>query len=63
MVTANLARLSGAQKLGWWFNPRDGVSLTIGNLPGEGFARLTPPAEGDWVLVIDDAAQFLPAPG
>lgn len=62
-VTVNLARLSGTQKAGWWFNPRDGVSGSIGNLPGEDLARLTPPAEGDWVLVIDDAVKALPAPG
>ncbi len=62
-VTIDLSRLAGDHKLGWWYNPRDGVSCFIGNLPGEGLVRLSPLAEGDWVLVIDDAARGLPAPG
>jgi hypothetical protein len=62
-ITVDLLRLSGDSKTGWWFNPRTGQAFSAGELPGQGLFKLTPPADGDWVLVIDDAAANLPAPG
>jgi hypothetical protein len=34
-----------------------------GEFPTLGSWKFTPPAEGDWVPVIDDAARNLPPPG
>jgi len=62
-VTVDLSRLSGESKRGWWFDPRTGQALPAGEFPGGGLIKLTPPADGDWVFVIDDAAANLPAPG
>jgi Protein of unknown function (DUF4038)/Putative collagen-binding domain of a collagenase len=47
----------------WWFNPRDGLSLFIGDLVTRGNHRFTPPDANDWVLVIDSRFANLAAPG
>jgi len=51
----------------WWYNPRDGTATQIGTLRNEGVRAFSPPgvpAPGnDWVLVLDDAAKELSAPG
>jgi len=62
-VTADLSRLTGETKRAWWFDPRTGQAQSAGELPGKGLVKLSPPADGDWALVIDDASANLPAPG
>lgn len=63
-VTVNLSKLSGSQVKVWWFNPRNGSSQMAGTKStSTTAARFTPPSSGDWVLVIDDEAAGLPAPG
>ncbi len=47
----------------WWFNPSSGTASLIGNFATFGKRNFTPPDAGDWVLVIDDTAANLPAPG
>ena len=50
----------------WWYSPRDGASVLIGDLPNSGLRSFYPPHLGeafDWVLVLDDAAQGYPPPG
>ena len=47
----------------WWFNPFSGASTLIGNYANSGTRSFTPPDSNDWILVIDDAAANLPAPG
>ena len=49
--------------MAWWFDPRTGKATAAGTFATEGSKDFTPPAEGDWVLVLDDASQQLPAPG
>ena len=43
--------------------PRSGRVTEAGEFPTAGMREFTPPAEGDWVLVLDDASQKLPPPG
>jgi hypothetical protein len=62
-VSIDLSRLSGETKRGWWFDPRNGKTLSTGEIPGQEVINFTPPDDHDWVLVIDDAAANLPAPG
>jgi hypothetical protein len=62
-VTVDLARLAEALVRGWWYSPRTGTAELAGDYAGGGSLELAPPGEGDWVLVIDDAARGLPAPG
>ncbi len=48
----------------WWYDPRAGVGILIGELEG-GIPHecKTPPYGPDWVLVLDDTATNLPLPG
>jgi hypothetical protein len=62
-LRVNLDRLSGTNATAWWFNPRNG-SVDAGTpVTSSGSWDFTPPTNDDWVLVIDDAASMLPAPG
>ena len=62
-VTVDLTKLNGGQAQEWWFNPRDGKSASLGSFPTAASQEFTPPTEGDWVLVLDNAASHLAAPG
>src|SRR5208337_3841077 len=61
-VTVDMSKISGSQAKVWWFNARTGSATASGEFPTNGSREFTPPAEGDWVLVIDDASRKLPAP-
>ena len=58
-----MSKVSGSQAMGWWFNPRKSRATAAGSFPTTGPQKLTPPAEGDWVLVLDDASKRRSAPG
>ncbi len=62
-VTVDMSKLSGANAKAWWFDPRTGKSSAAGEFPTTDARDFIPPGEGDWVLVLDDAARQLPAPG
>jgi hypothetical protein len=50
----------------WWFNPRDGGAIPLGEFANSGSREFTPVSIGrgsDWVLVIDDASKNYPSPG
>ncbi len=57
----DLSMLTAAPRLlAYWYNPRDGVSIKIGELKNEGTVEFKPYAAGpgtDWVLVLDEATQ------
>ena len=61
--TVDMSKVSGKQAAGWWFDPRSGKATSIGSFPTSGKKEFRPPADGDWVLVLDDASRNLPAPG
>jgi len=63
VVTVDMTKISGKEATAWWFNPRSGKSDSIGQYPTAGKRQFTPPGDGDWVLVLDDASFHLPAPG
>lgn len=55
------ARLSA-----WWFNPRDGSAIKIGEMKNSDGGEFLPPTRGvgqDWVLVLDDVDKSYPVPG
>ncbi|HEY3496945.1 MAG TPA: DUF4038 domain-containing protein [Polyangiaceae bacterium] len=62
-VTIRMDRLSGTSANAWWVNAATGASTAAGTHATTGVRDFTPPSSGDWVLVIDDAAYGLPAPG
>ena len=61
--TVDLSKLSGTRAQGWWYNPRTGKSTSAGDFATGAKRKFTPPADGDWVIVLDDASRKLPAPG
>lgn len=61
--TVNLSKISGKTANAWWFDPRTGGATSAGHFPATGRHKFRPPAEGDWVLVVDDASLNLPPPG
>jgi uncharacterized protein DUF4038/collagenase-like protein with putative collagen-binding domain len=63
VIAVDMTKLSGKEATAWWFNPRTGKSDSIGQCATIGKKQFTPPGDGDWVLVLDDASRHLPAPG
>jgi len=61
--TVDMTKISGKAAKAWWFNPRTGKSDAAGEFPTTGKKQFTPPGEGDWVLVLDDASRKAAAPG
>ena len=61
--TVDMSKISGGTATAWWFNPRSGEATSVGTLAGAGKRQFSPPGEGDWVLVLDNASRNLPAPG
>jgi hypothetical protein len=61
-VTVSLS-VSGSTADAWWFNPATGVVTSLGSFAAGGSLTVTPPAAGDWVLVVDDAARGFGPPG
>jgi Protein of unknown function (DUF4038)/Putative collagen-binding domain of a collagenase len=61
-ITVDMTKLSGKEANATWFNPRTGKSDPAGQFPTSGKHQFTPPGDGDWVLLLDDAARKLPAP-
>lgn len=59
-------KISGAEVIAYWYDPRKGNSELIGKYKNEGCLCFMPPSSGrghDWVLVLDDAASNYPVPG
>jgi hypothetical protein len=64
-VTVDMSKVTSRtqQASSWWFSPSSGTATLIGSFANAGSRSFTPPDAKDWVLVIDDAASSLPAPG
>lgn len=65
--TVNLGKIAGARVTAWWFNPRSGSALRIGDFENSGTREIACPSLGgfgtDVVLVLDDSSKNFPAPG
>jgi hypothetical protein len=64
-VTINMAKITSSSSTAdaWWYNPQTAATTLIGSFANSGPQNFRPPDSNDWVLVIDDAAAGLPAPG
>jgi hypothetical protein len=62
-ITINGACLAGSAMIAWWYDPSKGAATQIGTFPTDTPQHFTPPASGDWVLVVDSAGASFPAPG
>ena len=63
--TINMSAItsSSSTAVAWWYAPLTGAATLIGTFPNSGSQSFTAPDGNDWVLVIDDAAANLGAPG
>jgi len=62
-ITLDMTQVSGTQAKAWWYNPATGAATLIGTFATSGTHNFTPPSDGDWVFVLDDASKNLPTPG
>jgi hypothetical protein len=59
-ITVNMGKISGAQVVAYWYNPRDGKAKDIGKFENKGTQKFKPDTEGygqDWVLILDDVSK------
>jgi hypothetical protein len=64
-TTVHTSGIKAARLRAWWFNPRDGRCISLGEFDNTGAREFIPTSVGrgsDWVLVLDDAAKNYPAP-
>jgi hypothetical protein len=62
-IRVDLERLSRAPLEAHWYDPRTGQAASIGRLTVHETVSFTPPADGDWVLVLDDETRKYGPPG
>jgi hypothetical protein len=66
-MTLRMNVLGGAKVQAWWFDPRRGEAIAVGEYGNTGTVLFTPPREprrgNDWVLVLDDVAPGFAPPG
>ena len=61
-VTVDMTKISGSQAKCWWWNPDDNTSVLIGTYNTSGTRNFNP-SSARKVLVLDNAASNLSAPG
>jgi hypothetical protein len=64
--SVNMGVIKNRKVIAWWYNPRNGKAVKIGEFPNTGQQTFISPTPGellDWVLVLDDAGKKYPAPG
>lgn len=65
-ATVKLDKISGEKINAFWFDPRVGNAVQMGEFPNQGTQTFEPFSRGrgqDWVLVLDDASRSFPKPG
>ena len=63
-LTLDTSCLRGSRFHAWWYDPREGVALDLGQVPNTGQYRPAAPTTGpDWVLVLDAADAGYAPPG
>jgi hypothetical protein len=62
-LEVQLGKISGAKVKASWFNPRTGKVTPISEFAHLERRTFEPPGDGDWVLLLDDAAKEFPVPG
>ncbi len=66
-IYLDLDALPWKESKAWWFNPRNGTSTLIKEIPINGIHSFDPPGDpggdNDWILVIDDVGKNYIEPG
>ena len=57
-ITVDVSQLSGERVSVCWYDPRTGQAHFAGEFGTRGMPVLSPPGEGDWVLVLDTDARL-----
>jgi hypothetical protein len=63
--TINTQMIKADSLKAWWFNPRDGRSITLGSFANMKEIEFSPHSQGrgsDWILVVDAASKQYPDP-
>jgi len=55
-VTVDMGQIGGVSARAWWFDPRTGSRKNESESATQGRRQFTPPSNGDWVLVVEDAS-------
>lgn len=64
-VSVYTGKVTDSKLNGYWYNPRDGKVIAIGEFDNKTIMGFSPPSSGinnDWLLVIDSKAAKLPSP-
>jgi len=61
--TVDMSSLAKGQANAWWYEPRSGKASSGGKFDAAGSREFTPPAEGDWVLVLESTSRPALPPG
>jgi hypothetical protein len=64
-TVVNMAKIKATRLQAWWFNPRDGRTISLGSFDNSGTKEFIPTAVGrgsDWLLIIDDISKHYPDP-
>ncbi|MFW6309291.1 MAG: glycoside hydrolase family 140 protein [bacterium] len=63
----NMEKISGDRVKTWWYNPRNGTNIYIGEYTNTGIQKFNPPGQqrdgNDWILVVDDGDKDFNPPG
>jgi hypothetical protein len=63
-ITVSLDWAIGPQVRAWWYNPRTGAAMAIGDFAAQETITFHPPVDGpDWVLVLDNLVMEPGRPG
>lgn len=62
-ITLDMTKIAGATARAWWWNPLTGVATLINTFATSGTQNFSPSDTNDWVLVVDNDALGMVAPG
>jgi hypothetical protein len=62
-LTVDLTKISGHLTRAWWYQPSTGLVKDLSHYGDSPAQTFTPPSDGDWLLVLDDAGKNLQSPG
>ncbi|MDA4129827.1 MAG: glycoside hydrolase family 140 protein [Thaumarchaeota archaeon] len=62
-IEADLSKMGPNRVNVWWYDPATGKSIHVGEYSATGKREFSPPENGDWVLILDDASKSFSVPG
>ncbi len=62
-ISVDHSKLSGTKVSAWWYNPGTGKASSEGEFSAKEVTEHSPPTEGDWVFLLENASKDFPSPG